>query len=51
MGSSELSGNTKDYVFVNFMHPEYSENRLQEIEKLLGDAYGRRQHLVSGRLT
>lgn len=31
----------KEYVFVNFMHPEYSANRLQEIEGMLCDAYGR----------
>ena len=41
LGTSELSGNTKDYVFVDFMHPEYTQNRLQEIEEMLGDAYGR----------
>jgi len=39
IGKAEHSERT--YVNVNFMTEEYSENRLQEIEQMLGDAYGR----------
>lgn len=31
----------QEYVFVNFMHPEYTQNRLEEIERMLCEAYGR----------
>lgn len=31
----------KDYIYVNFMHPDYTQNRLKEIEQMLCEAYGR----------